>query len=965
MTRIIISPSPMPNSIQQRRELSPYFGVNALFIEDLYEAYLEEPSSVSPDWRRRFAALPPVQQDSSEQTETSHRAIRANLARLAREKRSLVTSPMLTAAAEERQAKVLRLINAYRVRGHQNAQLDPLNLHEIVPLDELQPTFYDLRPEDLNETFNTGSLFAEDRLPLREILAIVRTVYTGTVGSEYMHITNTEEKRWIQQRLEGYRARPELSDADKHWLLHLLTAAEGIEKFMHARFVGQKRFSLEGGEALIPLLDELIQRAGRQGAKEVVIGMAHRGRLNVLANIMGKSPAAIFDEFSGQRQSLDAKDILTTGDVKYHKGFANDVATDEGNIHITLGFNPSHLEIISPVIMGSVRARQQRYLDEAGEKIIPVVIHGDAAFAGQGVNMEVFNMSQVRGYQVGGTVHIVVNNQIGFTTSNTLDSRSTHYCTDVAKMVQAPIFHVNGDDPEAVIFVTRLAYDYRVRFHKDVVIDLVCYRRQGHNEADEPAVTQPAMYQKVRNHSTVRTVYAERLIADGVATPEQVQQTSAEVRAAFERGDCACRTTTSKPADELTSINPSPYHGVAWHDPVDTRVDMDRLQALAGQAFALPNQFPVHPRLARILEDRQLMAQGDKLIDWGFAENMAYACLLDAGYPVRISGQDSRRGTFFHRHAMWRNQETGKSYIPLQHLNPDQPDFVVIDSVLSEEAVLAFEYGYATAEPESLTIWEAQFGDFANGAQVVIDQFITSAGAKWGLYCGLVMLLPHGYEGQGPEHSSARLERYMQLCAEHNIQVCSPTTPAQIFHLLLRQMKRPYRRPLVVMSPKSLLRHPLATSRLDSLSSGAFAAVIDEVDDMDKTAVRQVILCAGKVYYELLQARRSRGLENIAIVRVEQLYPFPVEDFEQVLSGYPNLEVFFWCQEEPQNQGAWDQIKHRFYPLREAGVAVYYAGRNSAAAPATGYAKVHQEEQDKLIDDALTGYVDPVMNRRG
>jgi len=954
----------MSDYLQKLRQSSAFFGANAPFIEDLYETYLRDPGAVPEDWRRHFDGLPAVNGHDRSQADISHRDIQENFARMARETTGRRTGGGFDAEAAERQAKVLRLINAYRVRGHQNANLDPLGLQETIPLPELQPEYYGLSSADLGEVFNTGSLFAPDRMKLGEILETVRSVYTGTVGSEYMHITSTEEKRWIQQRLETYRTRPELTEDDRRWLLHMLTAAEGIEKFMHARFVGQKRFSLEGGESLIPLLDELIQRAGRDGSEEVLIGMAHRGRLNVLANIIGKPPAVIFQEFEGRRIEVADRGILSSGDVKYHKGFSSDVETPGGMIHITLGFNPSHLEIIGPVVTGSVRARQQRYADRRGDKIIPVVIHGDAAFAGQGVNMETFNMSQARGYGVGGTVHVVVNNQIGFTTSNMLDSRSTHYCTDVAKMVQAPIFHVNGDDPEAVVFVTRLAFDYRMRFHKDVVIDLVCYRRQGHNEADEPAVTQPIMYQKIRNHQPVRAAYADRLIADGVIQPEEAQRKVEQVRSEFEHGHCVGRSTACD-LDGRIHVDWERFRGNTWDTPADTRVSRDRLEALAGQIFTPSPNFPIHPRLQRILDDRQLMAQGDKLIDWGFAENMAYACLLDAGYPIRLSGQDCRRGTFFHRHAMWRNQDTGESYIPLQNLHPEQPHFVAIDSVLSEEAVLAFEYGYATAEPDTLTIWEAQFGDFANGAQVVIDQFITSAGAKWGLYCGLVMFLPHGYEGQGPEHSSARLERYMQMCAEHNIQVCVPTTPAQIFHLLMRQMIRPFRHPLVVMTPKSLLRNPLATSALDALSSGAFEPVMDEIDPVDKASVTRVVICSGKVYYDLLQARRSRGLEHIAIIRLEQLYPFPRERFDAVIASYPNAEQFIWCQEEPQNQGAWDQIKHRFHTLDTTGVRVQYAGRSSAAAPATGYSKVHQEEQDQLIDDALTGIVDPAMNRRG
>jgi 2-oxoglutarate dehydrogenase E1 component len=952
----------MSDFLERLRQSSAYYGANAPFIEDLFEAYLTDPGSVPETWRRHFDSLPPV--NGAEVKDLSHRRVQEDFLKLARDTAS--RSPCnvgLSAAAAERQAKVLRLINAYRVRGHQNADLDPLGLKPQLPLPDLQPSYYGLGKEDMDTVFNTGSLFAPDQLPLKDILALVKETYTGKVGSEYMHITNTEEKRWIQQRIESYRGKPELDDDQRRWILHMLTAAEGIEKFMHARYVGQKRFSLEGGESLIPMLDELIQRAGRDGAREVVIGMAHRGRLNVLTNIMGKPPAQIFGEFEGRRHVAD-EGILSSGDVKYHKGFSNDVDTPGGLVHVTLGFNPSHLEIIGPVVHGSVRARQQRRRDRRGAQVLPVILHGDAAFAGQGVNMEAFNMSQARGYTVGGTVHIVINNQIGFTTSNTLDSRSTTYCTDVAKMVQAPIFHVNGDDPEAVIFVTRMALDYRNRFRKDVVIDLVCYRRHGHNEADEPAVTQPMMYQKIRNHQPVRAAYADQLIAAQLLTPGQIQNDVEEIRAEFDRGNCVGRPSVCR-LNNPFHVDWSRFRGVRWDNPVDTSFDPERFEALAGQIVTPPGDFNLHPRVQRIIEDRRQMAQGDKLADWGFAENMAYATLLDQGVPIRISGQDARRGTFFHRHAMLRNQDTGGSYIPLRHLHKGQPNFTVIDSVLSEEAVLAYEYGYATADPNALTIWEAQFGDFANGAQVVIDQFITSAGAKWGLYCGLVMLLPHGYEGQGPEHSSARLERYMQLCAEHNIQVCVPTTPAQIFHLLRRQMLRPYRHPLVVMSPKSLLRHPLAVSSLDALCNGRFENVIDEIDPIEPEAVTQVVMCTGKVYFDLLQARRTRELAHVALVRIEQLYPFPRADFDAVVDRYPNATLFVWCQEEPQNQGAWDQVKHRFHGLHNGRRELIYTGRPSAAAPATGYHQVHQEEQEKLVDDALTGRRDPSMNRRG
>ena len=946
----------MSKLLDSWRQSSPLFDGNAPYIENLYEAWLQDPAKVAEPWRAFFAELSPHAQE-----ETSHRRIQEDLRRLAQEAKpcSDGTEPSAAEAAAK-QAAVLRLINAYRVRGHQNARLDPLGLKRPTPLPELDPAHQGLEESDLERTFNTGSLFAPERMPLEEILALLRAVYTGTVGSEYMHITDTVQKRWIQQRLETYRTRPELGAEDKRWILKLLTAAEGLEKYLHTRYVGQKRFSLEGGESLIPMLDELIQRAGRDGLQEVVIGMAHRGRLNVLTNILGKPPAEIYEEFAGDDQG---NGIETSGDVKYHKGFSSSVETPGGIVQVILGFNPSHLEIIDPVIEGAVKARQVRRGDTAGDQVLPVLLHGDAAFTGQGVVMETFNFSQAEGFGTGGTVHIVIDNQIGFTTSDPRNSRSTDYCTDVAKMVQAPIFHVNGDDPEAVIFVTRLALDYRNHFHRDVVIDLVCYRRQGHNEADEPAVTQPLMYRKIRTHPSTRSLYADKLLAEGVVTPDEVQAMIDHYRNQLDQGEIVSRPVLCE-LDNPHKVDWRRFFGTSWDHPTQTHVSLERLQRLAQAMIRVPEGFRLHPRVERIFEARRRMAQGEQRADWGFGENLAYATLVDEGIPVRLTGQDCRRGTFFHRHAMVVDQERGEKYIPLAHLHPRQGAFTIIDSPLSEEAVLGFEYGYATAEPDTLTIWEAQFGDFANGAQVVIDQFITSAGAKWGLLCGLTLFLPHGYEGQGPEHSSARIERWMQLCAERNIQLCIPSTPAQMFHLLRRQILRPYRRPLVVMTPKSLLRHPQATSPLTAFTDGAFQPVIGETHLADLEKVEQVILCTGKIYYELLEARQARKLEKVAIVRIEQLYPFPRADFDAVVARFPYAHTFVWCQEEPQNQGAWDQIKHRFSRLVKAGKWVFYVGRKAAAAPATGHYKVHVREQQQIIDDALKGRFDPELNQR-
>ncbi|MBL3599098.1 MAG: 2-oxoglutarate dehydrogenase E1 component [gamma proteobacterium endosymbiont of Lamellibrachia anaximandri] len=947
----------MPALLDLFKSSSAYYGGNAAFIEELYERFLQDPNSVPEDWRHHFDLL---KQSSSR--EVAHQPIQAHFLRLARERPMAGRSSQtcLSPAAAEQQAAVLRLINGYRVRGHQNANLDPLQLRDPEYVPDLDPAFLQLDNIGDETVFNTGSLAAPERMPLRKIIDLLTRVYCGSIGAEYMHMTDTVQKRWIQERIENLSNQSSMQIDDKLWLLTLLTAAEGIEKYLHSRYVGQKRFSLEGGESLIPLLDELIQHTGKNGVGEMVIGMAHRGRLNVLTNILGKPPQEIFAEFEGR---VEADLQRRSGDVKYHMGFSTDIDTPEGIVHVALGFNPSHLEIINPVIEGSVRARQRRRGDHTGEQVLPVLIHGDSAFAGQGVVMETLNLSQTRGFTTGGTVHIIINNQIGFTTSNPLDTRSTTYCTDVAKMVQAPIFHVNGDDPEAVLFVTRLALDFRFRFSKDVLIDMVCYRRHGHNEADEPSVTQPEMYKKIRRHPTVRTRYAEHLIADSIITPEQAQAMVENYRSSLEQGRVVSRPVICA-LKNIFHVDWRPFGKTDWNHPTKTRISPECFRNLSEQLLRIPGDFELHPRLEKIWAERRRMASGDQLVDWGFGETLAYASLLTEGCPVRLSGQDAGRGTFFHRHAALHNQVNGEPYIPLQNLQENQANFLVIDSLLSEEAVLGYEYGYASAEPNALTLWEAQFGDFANGAQVVIDQFISSAGEKWGLMCGLVMLLPHGYEGQGAEHSSARLERYLQLCANHNIQVCVPTTPAQVFHMLRRQILRPLRRPLIVLTPKSLLRHRLATSPIQTFTEGSFEPVIGELDKLNPDEVVRIVMCSGKVYYELLEARRTRSLGDVAIVRIEQLYPFPLEYFNKAIAPFPQARDLIWCQEEPQNQGAWDQIKHRFRTHLQAGKRLYYVGRETAAAPAVGYRPLHIKQQETLIDEALSGRINPDMNQR-
>jgi 2-oxoglutarate dehydrogenase E1 component len=859
-------------------------------------------------------------------------------------------APGSHAEHQRKQVAVLQLINAYRFRGHRRADLDPLHQYERPETPELDPAFHGLTAADLDQHFNTGSLAAPDTLPLCDIIALLTRTYCGTMGLEYMHINETAEKRWIQARVEASSPETILSDADRRELLQRLHAAAALEGYLHTRYVGQKRFSLEGGEALVPLLDDLIQQAGRHGVEECVIGMAHRGRLNVLVNVLGKNPRELFDEFEGKA----GNGASGSGDVKYHLGYSSDVETPGGIVHLTLAFNPSHLEIIGPVVEGSVRARQDRRNDAQRNSVLPISIHGDAAFAGQGVVMETFNLSQTRGYTTGGTVHIIVNNQIGFTTSDPLDSRSTLYCTDVAKMVQAPIFHVNADDPEAVVFVTRLALDFRMHFKKDVVIDLVCFRRHGHSEADEPAATQPIMYQKVRQHPGATTLYGERLQGRGLIGPGHLEQLQRNYTEALERNEVVARPGATGFVNPYR-IDYSPYREGTWRLPCETSIPRERVARLAAAITRVPPHFELHKAVERLNAARRDMGAGTVPMDWGFAENLAYASLLEDGHPVRISGQDSARGTFFHRHAVIHDQATGDTWLPLQNLSPGQERFLVINSPLSEEAVLAFEYGYATASPEVLVIWEAQFGDFANGAQVVIDQFITSCEAKWGRHCGLVLFLPHGYDGQGPEHSSARLERFLQLCAEENIQVAVPSTPAQMFHLLRRQALRRYRRPLVVMSPKSLLRHRLSVSPLEEVADGGFRCVIDEVDAIDPLAVDRLLICCGKVYFDLLEARRQHGIEDIAIARIEQLYPFPREEVLELIARYPNAREVAWVQEEPRNQGAWVYLLsrlHIFGCLHEAQQLLVVA-RPYSASPAVGYMWKHQEQQRALIVDAL------------
>ena len=937
---------------------SALYGGNADYVESLFEQYLADPASVEPHWRGYFAALP-----RPTGPEASHRAIQSAIALRARAARDAGAVVAAAGVDEEsaRQGAVSRLVQIYANRGHLIAKLDPLGLARRERPRILELAYFGLDESDLDRSFFTGSRVADvpQRSTLREIIAMLERTYCGTVGAEFAHVSDTDERLWLQDEFQSGQINHRFSAEERRNILWQLTAAEGLERYLHTKYVGQKRFSLEGGDALIPLLDDVIQTGGALGAEEFVIGMAHRGRLNVLVNVLGKAPSALFSEFEGK---YDTAHLTGSGDVKYHKGFSADLRTQGGNVHVALAFNPSHLEVVNAVVEGSVRARQERRDDSLGERVVPILIHGDAAFAGQGVVMETLQLSQARGYSTGGTLHLVINNQVGFTTSRPDDARSTMYCSDVAKMLEAPIFHVNADDPEAVVFVTRLAMRYRMRFHKDVVIDLVCYRRLGHNEADEPSATQPVMYSAIRKHPTARKLYADRLVADGVLTSFEADGLVEEYRAGLDEARPQARASLGMIGNKYT-VDWSPYLEIDWAAKLRTGLAPKRLAALGARITAVPEGFTLHPRVQQVVTNRQKMLAGELPLDWGCAETLAYAGLLEDGYAVRLSGQDCGRGTFFHRHAVWHHQQTGETFVPLQHIAERQPRFQVIDSVLSEEAVMGFEYGYSTTDPGVLVIWEGQFGDFANGAQVIIDQFIVSGESKWGRYSGLTLFLPHGYEGQGPEHSSARLERFLQLCAELNMSVCVPSTPAQMFHMLRRQMLRSFRKPLVVMTPKSLLRHELSVSSLADLQSGAFQNIIDEIDPVDPASVRRIVLSSGKVYFDLLKARRAAGQTDVALARLEQLYPFPTEEYEALLARYPKAREVVWCQEEPQNQGAWYQIRHQLERPIAGKRELLYSGRAPAAAPATGIAKVHEAEQAAIVRAALSATVREVGQR--
>ncbi len=932
------------STIREFESTSTLFGGNVPFIEEQYERYLANPGSVPADWRAYFDGL------RGGAADVAHAPVIESFIRLGKSRKA--AGAMIDAATMHKQVLVLQLIGKFRTLGLFQAEIDPLKRQEKRYIADLDLASYGFTDADLDTEFDVGSFKAgSERMRLRDLVQALRDTYCRTFGAEYLYISDTSVKRFVQARLEPIRSRPRYSAEERRHILERLTAAETLERYLHTKYVGQKRFSGEGGDTLIPMLDHLIQKAGAAGVQETVIGMAHRGRLTVLVNTFGKMPADLFSEFEG-RQAQE----LSAGDVKYHQGFSSDVVTPGGPMHLTLAFNPSHLEAVDPVVEGSVRARQHRRGDREGNQVLPVLIHGDAALAGQGVIQETLNMAQTRGYYTGGTIHIVVNNQIGFTTSDPRDTRGTLYCTDIAKMVDAPIFHVNADDPEVCLLAAEMALEFRRQYHRDVFIDLVCFRRLGHNEADEPMVTQPLMYKRIAQHPGTRKLYAEALEQDGVIKPGEADQMVATYRAAMDKGLHTNTTILSNYKAPYT-IDWTPYKGRQWTEACDTRVPMAHLKALARKVVAVPEGFKLHSRVERVIADRRAMGEGKTPLDWGMAETLAYATLLDQGIGVRLSGEDVGRGTFSHRHAVLHDQNREKwdagTWVPLEHLKEGQAAFEVIDSVLSEYGPLGFEYGYATSDPKRLVIWEAQFGDFANGAQVVIDQFIAAGEVKWGRICGLTLLLPHGYEGQGPEHSSARPERYLQLCAEHNMQVCVPTTPAQIFHLFRRQMLRSFRRPLIVMSPKSLLRHKEAVSSLEELAEGRWQNVIGEVEKINAKNVRRVILCSGKVYYELLAYRREHRIADVAIVRLEQQYPFPHADFKEQIAKFPHAGEIVWCQEEPQNQGAWYRLRAYFRADALPDQVVAYAGRPVSATTAVGYMSKHLERQQKLIEDAF------------
>lgn len=934
-------------------------GNNLQYMELLYDQYLKDKQAVDEKWYSYFNSLPKLNgivEEQSYESLVNDIKLLSNSVAAKNRHASVGLSQNIDQAIESttKQNNFDSLVQAYRVYGHKKANINPLECKKRFDNKELHLKNYGFSESDLDKKFKSHrTYFGMDKISLRECIEKLGKTYCGSLGTEFMYISDKEKKGWLMNKLEAAHGNFAISNDKKMRIMERLIASTGLESSLATKYPGTKRFGLEGGEALIPMIDELVQYAGSFNIKEVVIAMAHRGRLNMLVNIFGKNPTSLFDEFEGKFNFTSDEYF---GDVKYHQGFSCNLQTSGGELHMALAFNPSHLEIVAPVAEGSVRARQDRRSDNKGNMVLPVIIHGDAAFSGQGVVMETLQMSQLKGFQTGGTVHIILNNQIGFTVSHVGDARSTEYCSDIAKMIEAPIFHVNGDNPEAVIFAIRFALEYRMKYHSDVIIDMVCYRRHGHNEADEPSITQPMMYEEIKNHPIPTDIYAKNLISEGLLTEQQYTQMKEDYRLRLDDGDHVSLSLVSKP-DKKMFVDWEPYLGHKWENSFDTSIAKTKLQTIGTKMVNLPNSFTPHRRVTKVLKERAQMIAGEVPVDWGYAELLAYGSLVKEGYKVRMSGQDSRRGTFFHRQAVLHDQKTGESYCPLKNISAKQGNFQIFDSFLSEEAAMAFEYGYAATSPHTLVLWEAQFGDFANGAQVVIDQFLSSGEAKWQRLCGLVLLLPHGYDGQGPEHSSARLERFLQLCADNNMQVSVPSTSAQVFHILRRQTLRPLRKPLVIMMPKSLLRKKISFSSIDEICNGSFKTVIKEQDNSIKNpAVKRLILCSGKLYYELIDHRQEINLKDVAIVRIEQLYPFPHKELTAELKKYKHVDYLVWCQEEPMNQGAWYSSKHHLEIIQKtvfSKAQLLFSGRPHAASPAAGYMALHHKLQLQLIEDAF------------
>ncbi len=979
---------------------SPYypgFGVNAGAVEELHGLYAANPASVDAGWRAHFesenslllrsfnsppaplsapspaphSAPPPAEPSASPifhppAPPISHPPappisvaepsppLQGSSARRDLPDAPAPPDPFAALQQADRYARVLRLIHFYRARGHRIADSDPLGGRSSY-FPELDPAHYGLGDDDMGAHFITGDLPGGSIQTLGEILSRLRATYCGKIGAEYTHVQDPGRKAWLQDVMEKTQNKAQLGNQERRLIFEQLVGADLFETFVHTKFVGQKRFSLEGADTAIPMLQAAIELAPRLGINEIVLGMSHRGRLNVLANVLGKAYQAIFGEFQDNPLVISP---FGSGDVKYHKGYSTDRFVESGErVHLTLTSNPSHLEAVNPVVVGRARAKQIRAGDTEGETILPILLHGDAAFAGQGIVAETLNLSQLPGYSTGGTLHIIINNQIGFTTTPA-EARSTLYCSDVAKMIQIPIFHVNGDAPEAAVHCIKLAMEYRKRFQDDVVVDLVCYRRHGHNEGDEPAFTQPRLYSKIRSRRLLRELYAEHLIREGVLSTEQVTEIEDTRKTALNEAYDSIQSRPPGPDEPYEPNGPwTGFSRVRPNEDVNTAISVERLSQIAEGLGSLPEYFHLHPKLKALVYRRGRTIEDHAPIDWAMAEALAFGSLLLEGTAVRLSGQDCSRGTFSHRHAVFVDQESGEEYAPLDHLSDAQAHFEVLDSLLSEAAVLGFEYGYSLADPGTLTLWEAQFGDFVNGAQVIIDQFITSAHVKWGRMSGLVMLLPHGYEGQGPEHSSARVERFLQTCAEDCMQVVNCTTAAQYFHVLRRQMRRKYRAPMVIFTPKSLLRAPMATSRVEDLSESSFQTVIDDpLTSADPGRVERVLLSFGKVFYDLLAERellKGDASERIALVRVEELYPWPEARLREIFSAYSNAQRVFWVQEEPRNMGAWTFVRDRLSDLVAENIRLEYAGREASASTATGSMRVHRSEQAMLVADAF------------